>query len=303
MENLIFIAGATGFVGIHLLKRLSSGSKSVRCLVRSGKKADLCRSMGFQTFTGSITERESIKGALEGVSTVVHLVGIIEEDGDQTFEKVHLEGTANLIDEARISGVKHFFYQSALGASLKSSYRYYQTKAEAEEMVKESEIPYTIFRPSLIIGPGDRFTKSICDVLKLGPLVPVPGDGTARFQPIYIEDWINCFLKIINNPENRVFEFGGPEHLSYNEILYSVMDLLDKKKPLVHMPVPLVKAGIPFTAIFRPLARTVGINLPSFTSEQIGMLQSDNITDLNSVEKQFGFKPANFEEAIRKTLK
>ncbi|HEC98162.1 MAG TPA: NAD-dependent epimerase/dehydratase family protein [Nitrospirae bacterium] len=305
LKTMIFIAGATGFVGRHLIRSLSSGKYKVRCLVRSDKEAGLCTSPGFETTKGDITDSESLKGKLEGVGIVVHLVGIIKEQGEGTFEKIHIEGTKNLVDEAKFSDVEHFFFQSALGADLRSPFKYLRTKAEAEEIVKGSGLPYTIFRPSLIIGPGDGFTENIKELLRLGPVVPVPGDGKARFQPIFIDDWVRCFLKIIDsrNFKNRVFEFGGPEHLSYNEILKIIMKEMEIKNPIVHIPPAITKAGLPFIQVFRSLGRTVGMKMPDVSPEQIDLLQIDNITDMDSVEHLFGFRPVGFEETIRKTLR
>ncbi|VAX27396.1 hypothetical protein MNBD_NITROSPIRAE02-34 [hydrothermal vent metagenome] len=301
---MIFIAGATGFVGRHLIRSLSSGEFRVRCLVRSEERGKLCSSLGFETSKGDITDRESLKGTLEGIRIVTHLVGIIKEQGESTFDKVHIEGTRNLVDEAKSSNVEHFFFQSALGADLRSPFKYLKTKAEAEEIVKDSGIPYTIFRPSLIIGPGDGFTKSIKELLKLGPVVPVPGDGKARFQPIFIDDWVSCFLKIIDsqNFKNQVLEFGGPEHLSYNEILKIIMKEMGINKPIVHIPPTITKAGLPFMQAFRSLGRTFGMKMPDVSAEQIDLLQLDNITVTESVEQLFGFRPMGFEEAIKKAL-
>ncbi|HDH01898.1 MAG TPA: NAD-dependent epimerase/dehydratase family protein [Nitrospirae bacterium] len=302
---MIFIAGATGFVGRHLIRSLSSGEYRVRCLVRSDKGVELCTSLAFETSKGDITDRESLKGKLEGIRIVTHLVGIIKEQGESTFDKVHIEGTRNLVDEAKSSNVEHFFFQSALGADLRSPFKYLKTKAEAEEIVKDSGIPYTIFRPSLIIGPGDGFTKSIKELLRLGPVVPVPGDGKARFQPIFIDDWVRCFLKILDGQDfiNRLLEFGGPEHLNYNEILKIMMKEMGINKPIVHIPPTITKAGLPFIQVFRRIGRTVGMKMPEVSAEQIDLLQIDNITDVDSVEHLFGFRPIEFEEAIRKTLR
>lgn len=300
----LFIAGATGFVGRHLLQALPAEGQNVRCLVRSQSKAELCSAYGFDTFNGNITDRERLRGSLEGVKTVIHLVGIIEEHNEQTFERVHLEGTANLIEESLSSSVKHFFYQSALGASLESPFPYYRTKAEAEEIVKRSGIPYTIFRPSLIVGPGDKFSKSIVELLQLGPVVPVPGNGKSRMQPVFISDWVQCMMQVIESGEasGKVYEFGGPEQLSYNDILNVYMRVLGQPKRLMHIPPSLTKAGIPLTGIFSPVAKSVGLKLPSITSDQVDMLQIDNITGIDSLQKLFGFEPLQFEEAVKRTL-
>ncbi|MEK6673948.1 MAG: NAD(P)H-binding protein, partial [Nitrospirota bacterium] len=196
---MIFIAGGTGFIGQNLIRALKEKGHSIRCLVRTQERASICEKAGFDAVVGDITDRESLRNSLQGVGMVVHLVGIIEESGNATFEKVHVEGTRNLVDEAKAANVNHFFYQSALGASLTSPAGYQKTKAEAEELVKKSGLPFTIFRPSLVIGNNDGFTTRIKELINLGPVVVIPGDGNARFQPIFVEDWVKCFMKIFSD--------------------------------------------------------------------------------------------------------
>ncbi|MBI5187506.1 MAG: complex I NDUFA9 subunit family protein [Nitrospirae bacterium] len=301
---MIFIAGGTGFIGRHLIKTIQEKKISARCLVRDKERASLCKKQGFDTATGDVTDRESLKGCLSDIKMVVHLVGIIEEKGDMTFEKVHVEGTRNLVEEAKEAGVRHFFYQSALGASLSSWAKYHRTKAEAEEIVRTSGIPYTIFRPSLVIGQGDGFTEKIKELLSLGPVVPVPGSGDAKFQPIYVEDWVKCFLKIMDNPDvlNKVYEFGGPEYLTYNDMLKELMDSLGVKKPVVHLPIGFMKFGVPLIGGTKKIATLLGIKIPTVTLEQLRLLEVDNVCEIDSVEKNFGFKPLAYKDALKKFI-
>lgn len=302
---VLFIAGGTGFIGTHLLRALSEKGPGARCLVRSAERAGRCEREGFGAVIGDITDRESLRGRIDGCDTVVHLVGIIEDKDASTFEKVHVEGTGNLVDEAKRAGVRHFFYQSALGASPDSSSRYQKTKALAEETVRQSGIPFTIFRPSLVIGEGDGFTERLKELIGLGPVVTVPGTGNGRFQPIFVKDWVRCFLCIVGNEAalGKLYEFGGPEHLTYNEILRTLMDALNVKKPVVHVPMPLMKAGLPFMGIAQGLGRLVGRKVPSVSSEQLALLEIDNVTALDSVEKAFGFTPLTFREALRSFIR
>ncbi len=298
----VFITGGTGFIGRHLLEALKEKGCAVRCLVRNSADAAACHGKGFETWAGNILDRESLKGSLDGITMVVHLAGIIEEKADMTFEMVHVEGTKNLVDEAKQAGAKHFFYQSALGASRNSPFRYQRTKAEAEEIVKDSGIPYTIFRPSLVIGEEDDFTEKLKRLIRLSPVVAVPGDGNARFQPIDVDDWVTCFLTIIGNENalGKTYEFGGPEHLTYNEIVMLLMEVMGTKKTIVHMPTIFARAGVPFISVAKGLGRFLGKDIPSVTSEQIRFLGMDNICELDSVEKLFGFKPITCRESLWK---
>lgn len=300
----IFIAGGTGFIGQRLLAALKNKGYKTRCLVRTRARTNSGIDSCSEAVAGDITVRESLKGALNSIDMVVHLVGIIEDKGDMTFERVHVEGTRNLAAEAKAAGVKHFFYQSALGADLKSPARYQSTKAEAEEIVRGSGIPYTILRPSLVIGRKDGFTEKLKELINLGPVVIVPGDGKAKFQPIYIDDWVGCFLSIINNTNaiGKIYEFGGPEHLTYNEILFQLTAAMGLKKKIVHMPMSIVRAGLPFMGLSQKIGKALGKNIPSVTAEQLYLLGADNICEINSVEKNFGFRPLSYNEALKKFI-
>ncbi|HEX8948715.1 MAG TPA: NAD(P)H-binding protein [Dissulfurispiraceae bacterium] len=302
---MFFIAGASGFIGRHLIGALQRGGCEVRCLVRTPEKASACERAGFGSAVGDITDRESLRGVLDGCSITVHLVGIIEEKGDTTFERVHVRGTENLVSEAKKARVKHFFYQSALGASAASSSNYLRTKAQAEELVKASGIPYTIFRPSLVVGEGDGFTARLKDLIDIGPVVPIPGNGATKFQPMYVGDWSRCFTSLFCPSGERspgvsgLYEIGGPEHLTYNEIIAQFLDAMGVRKPTVHVPLEMLRLSLPFSGISRGIGALLGKKIPSVTREQLDLLQSDNICDRDSVKKNFGFVPMTYGGALK----
>ncbi len=306
---MLLIAGGTGFIGGHLVESLGKSGHKVRCLMRSPGKSRVCKSAGFEAAPGDITDRESLKGKLDGCDSVVHLAGIIEEKGDATFERVHAEGTRNLVDEAQEAQVKYFFYQSALGASAAAQAQYLKTKAEAEEIVKTSGIPYTIFRPSLVAGEGDGFTERLKELINIGPVVPIPGDGATKFQPMYVGDWIRCFMAIFSDLSrvarhaSRTYELGGPEHLTYNEIIARLMKAMGVNKPVMHIPLEIIKLSLPLSAISRGIGSLFGKKIPAVTHEQLELLQMDNICDKNSVEKAFGFVPMTYSEALKLFIK
>lgn len=289
---MIFIAGASGFVGGHLVDFLISKGHKVKCLARSERTITSLAEKGAGVVSGDITQAETLQGVLRSDDIVIHLVGIIEEKGDATFQAVHVEGTRNLVNEARRVGVRHFFYQSALGADLNSWSGYLRTKAEAEEIVKRSNIPYTIFRPSLIIGPWDGFTKKIMDMLKFSPVIPLPGEGKAKFQPIYIKDWLTCIGRVIDDPAkfSGTFDIGGPEHLAYREIVEELSRAAGYRKPTFSIPMGFMKLSTSILERFLPS--------PPVTSDQLRLLEQDNICDLRAVEMAFGFVPERFADAL-----
>jgi uncharacterized protein YbjT (DUF2867 family) len=302
---MILITGATGFVGKHLLDTLKEEHPRIRCLVRDEKKASVLCSLGYEVVKGDVTDPSTLEGALNDIETIIHLVGIIEERGESTFEKVHVGGTANLIKESLNKNVKKIFYQSALGSNANSPFSYLKTKAEAEEIVRSCGIPFIIFRPSLIVGKGDGFTEKMKQLLSAGPVVPVPGSGNAKFQPIYIKDWCRCFLKAIGQETSTgiTYEFGGREHLTYNEILKMIMNVLGVHKPIVHVPMSATKMSLPFLGIIGSIASAFGKEIPSITGDLLSLLSIDNICDIDSVQRNFGFIPLSFAEALAEFLR
>ncbi|MBI5632901.1 MAG: complex I NDUFA9 subunit family protein [Nitrospirae bacterium] len=294
---MIFIAGASGFVGGHLVDFLLSKGHKLKCLARSKKTITSLAEKGVEVVSGDITQAETLQGILRPDDMVIHLVGIIEEKGTATFKAVHVEGTKNLVKEAERAGVRHFFYQSALGADKSSWSGYLKTKAEAEEMVMQSNIPWTIFRPSLIIGPWDGFTKKIMDMLKFSPVIPLPGEGKALFQPIYINDWLRCIEKVLAAPElyAAIYDLVGPEHLTYRSIVETLSKEMGQRKPSFSIPMGFMKITTSILERFLPS--------PPVTSDQLRLLEQDNISAVDTISRNFGFEPITFSAALREFIR
>ena len=293
---MIFITGASGFVGGHLVDYLLAKGHRLRCLARSDGAKKSLSAKGAEVISGDVTQVGTLHNVLNSDDFVVHLVGIIEEKGTTTFESVHREGTYNLVTEAKRAGVGHFFYQSALGAERNSWSSYLTTKAEAEEIVRQSGLRHTIFRPSLIIGPWDGFTRKLMDMLKYSPVVPIPGEGKAKFQPVYIKDWLRCMRRVLDEPENfaGMYEIGGPEYLTYREIVEHLSKAMGYKKPVFSIPMGFMKFSTSILERF--------LSSPPITSDQLRLLQQDNIGVPEAVERYFGFAPMKFDDMLREFI-
>jgi uncharacterized protein YbjT (DUF2867 family) len=286
---MIFIAGATGFVGGNLVDDLLAKGFKLKCLVRSDRAGEALSSRGVEVVRGDITAPGSLKGVLKPEDFVIHLVGIIEEKGKTTFQAVHADGTANLVAEGKRAGVRHFFYQSAIGADRDSWSGYLRTKAEAEQSVIRSGLSFTIFRPSLIIGPWDGFTKKMAEVIKLSPVLPIPGEGNSKFQPVFIKDWIRCMETVLEEPEKfrSTYDIGGPEQLTYMEIVEALAAAMGREKPVFRIPMGLMK-------ISASLLATV-LSSPPVTGEQLRLL--------DAVERNFGFRPMRYKDALKEFVR
>lgn len=293
---MILVTGGTGFVGSHLIQRLRKEGIAIRAVVRDPKKAEALRDLGVEVVSGDISDKASLEKAAAGVERVIHLVGIIQEGPGATFRGVHVEGTRNVLEAAKKTNVRHFFYQSALGTRPGARSEYHKTKWEAEELVRASGIPFTILRPSLIYGPGDKFTLRLSQMLKLSPVLPVIGTGKSKIQPIYIDDVITCIIKIATNDAflNEMYEIGGPEQLTYEVLTSAIAEALGIKRPMVHIPL----------FFMRPAARALETVLPNppVTTQQLIMLQEDNVCSLQDIREVFGVEPVAFREGLKRFI-
>jgi NADH dehydrogenase len=290
----IFISGATGFVGGHLRRELLGRGHNLRLLVhkrRSGIEA------GVEQVEGDVTRLESFAEAAAGCDAVINLVGIIREfpGREVTFERLHVQATANMLAAAKKAAVRRYLQMSALGTRPDAVSSYHMTKFRAEELVRASGLEWTILRPSLIYGPQDAFINMLAGQLRLAPVMPVIGDGRYRLQPIHANDVARCFALALEIPQTigECYELCGNDRLSYLELLDAVAAALGKSAPLKpHAPLGLMKLLIP-----------VMQRIPQFpiTMDQLQMLLEENICD-GRWKQIFGFEPIDFKSGISEYL-
>ncbi|MEK6698238.1 MAG: complex I NDUFA9 subunit family protein [Nitrospirota bacterium] len=294
---MILVVGGTGFVGSHLIQRLRKDGVPVRAIVRSPRKAQALKDLGVEVVAGDIADKASLEAAAAGAERIIHLVGIIQEAPGVTFRGVHVEGTHSLLEAAKKAGVRHFFYQSALGTRPGAKSEYHKTKWEAEELVRASGIPFTILRPSLIYGAGDQFTLRLSEMLKISPVMPVIGPGRSKIQPIHIDDVVTCIAKAVASDAflNEIYEIGGPAQLTYEEVTATIAGAMGLKRPMVHVPLFFV----------RPMARLLETVLPKppLTTDQLIMFQEDNVCGMQDIREAFGVEPAPFSKGLKKFIK
>jgi NADH dehydrogenase len=287
----IFVTGGTGFVGRHIIAAL--GGRPLRLLVR--EPANQAEAGAADLVRGDVTDPASLAGTMDGCDTVIHLVAIIEESGDATFDRVIRQGTENVLSEAKRAGVSRFIHMSALGAMDDPRFGYQQAKYRAEQAVIGSGLNYTIFRPSVIFGKGDGFITTLAGVIRSFPVIPVVGDGKTRFQPVQINDVADAFVRAVDDPEsttNQIYELGGARPYTYEAMLDAIADELGKRKPKVNVPVGLMKVVVGASA---PLPKALR---PPVTSEQLKMLALDNSTGDSATERLIGRKPVALEDGI-----
>jgi NADH dehydrogenase len=294
----IFMTGATGFVGKNIAARLAEDGHELRCLVRSTESESTwyLKGIGADVVEGDILSVKSLASGAGGCDAVIHLVGIIFERRGAGFEQVHVEGTRNMLAAAKQAGVRRFVHMSALGTRADATGAYHRTKWDAEEDVRASGLDYTIFRPSTIYGPGGEFINMLAGQVRRLPLVPVIGDGHYRMQPISVFDVAACFSVCLQKPAatGKVYEIGGPEALSYNEMIDIICRVMGKRRAKLHIPV----AGM------RPVAWLSERLMPKplLTVDQLNMLLGDNVCDIKAMRRELGVEPVAFEEGLPEAL-
>jgi len=241
--------------------------------------------------------------ALAGRDAVVNLVGIISEKREQTFDRVHREAVENLVGVLQATGVRRLLHMSAMGTSDDSPSEYGRTKAAGERAVRESGLDWTIFRPSIVFGPGDGFVSLLAPIVAKNPLfIPVIGKGETRFQPVSVYDVARVYCDALEKPETagKTFEVGGPEVLTLNEIYREIATVLGRRrKPLVHLP---LWWGRLLARFFESLARRGWISDPPLTRDQLKSLSRDNVADVSETIAVFGGEWKGFREGIREYL-
>ncbi|MEW6572112.1 MAG: complex I NDUFA9 subunit family protein [Bacillota bacterium] len=294
---MILVTGGSGLVGRAVVKELTAKGLRVRCLVRDTVKARSVLGEGPEIAQGDVTNYESTLRAMKGVEGVVHLVAVIRERGAQTFERVNVEGTANAVRAAAVTGVRRFIHMSALGAKEGRAYPYSHSKWQAEEIVRKSGLNWTVIRPSLVYGPGFGFFNRMAQSIRFSPPpFAVYPAGRTRFQPIAAHDVARCVAAALKDPRfiHQTCDIGGPEHLTYREMLDIFLGIHRIRRIKLPVPVGLLRLVVPVMEKLLPDAPVSLVELK--------LMDFDNITDLDAVKKQFGFEPVRLREGLAETF-
>ncbi|WP_420596444.1 complex I NDUFA9 subunit family protein [Deinococcus sp.] len=288
----VLVTGATGFVGQAVVAELIRRGHKVFAGSREGQ--DLPGASGIKL---DVTDAQSVRAAvsLTQPADVVHLVGIIAEKGDQTFGRVHVEGTRHMLDA--LPAHTRYVHMSALGADPASRSGYSASKGQAEQLVRASSVAYTVFEPSLIFGPNDDFFGRVLkELVSLPPVVPQIGDGHFPFRPVSIQDVAAAFAGALERPETvgKTYELTGPVEYTFRELLKLELSALGKHKPILPVPLPLMNLAVPLMQL---------LPTPPITKDQYMMLLEGNTGDPEPARQAFGLPMVNLEEELPKLLK
>ena len=284
----IAITGGTGFVGAHTSRALSAAGHELRLVARGQQRPP--RLPGTVFARADVVTGDGLAEALRGCDVVLHLVAVIVERGRQTFQRVNVGGAENVARAAREAGVGHIIHVGALGADPDPALPYVASKWAGEQAIRASGVPYDVIRPGIMFGPGDGFYTKLVKLIRWNPVVPIAGDGTTVFQPFAVADLTRIVTQCVEaGPRRLVAEVGGPEWLTYEQIIDVIKGVMGTRRPNVHVPVPAI---VPAAFVFEKLMRN-----PLVTRAQLKQLAKNNTTRLDSVVRQFDFEPLNFRDS------
>ncbi len=298
---MILVTGAAGFVGSRIVARLAEQGAQPRALVRNASQAQArLPQSGVEIVVGDTTKPETLDVALAGVDTIIHCA-FITADRKQgpgvNYYETNVTGTRNLVAAARNANVQRICVMGGLGTRPARPGSYMEGRYEADQAVKQSGLAWSILGPSIQFGRGSAFFNGLTGLIKSVPVVvPVVGKGQLKLQPIWVEDVTTCMLKMAQEPaqyDGRVVEVGGPEIYTYNQILDLLMRTLHVSRIKAPGPKPLVKLGAAMMSAVLPK--------PPITPAAVELFDFENATDLDSVERNFGFAPKSLRDYLAQT--
>ncbi|MDW8046860.1 MAG: NAD-dependent epimerase/dehydratase family protein [Chloroflexota bacterium] len=292
----ILVAGGTGFIGSAIVRRLAGAGHAVTVLSRRPRP----RLAAVEHLAGDVTDRSTFRGKLAGFDVLVDAAQFPNSPIENpkkgwTFERVDLGGTKNLVDEAREAGVHHYIDLSGVGAAPNARYHWFRCKWEEEQYIAASGLGYTVFRPSWVYGPGDNSLNRFLSFARFLPFVPVVGNGKMRVNPVFVEDVAaHVQAAVERGPQNAVFEIGGPEVLTMDDVIRTALRVAGKRRFLLHQPVPLMKA-VAAVAQFLP-----GRPL---TPDAIDFITQDAVADIGPLRATFGLELTPLVRALETYLR
>lgn len=296
-RRVVTVFGGSGFIGRTLVRRLAAAGWIIRVGVRDPEAAQPLKTAGdvgqVVPLAADITDSDSVVRAVTGANAAVNLVGILYERGRQTFQRIHVDGAANVARAAREAGCSRLVQMSALGADAASRARYAQTKA-AGEAAAQAEFPgATIVRPSVVFGPDDNFFNQFAAMARVLPALPV---FPTRFQPVYVGDVAEAIVRILERDDTRgkTYHLGGPHVYTFRELMQIVLKATCRERLL--LPVPLSLARLQATFLqFLPV--------PPLTPDQVRLLETDNVVPPQALSlADLGIQPTAVESVVPEYL-
>ena len=278
-SRLVTIYGGSGFVGRHVTHALARTGCRIRIAVRRPDLAGHLQPLGgvgqIHAVQANLRYPESVTQAAEGADALINLVGILFETGRQKFQAVQSEGARNVARAAKATGARALVHVSAIGADARSPSLYAQSKAAGESHVRKTFPNSVILRPSIVFGPEDEFFNRFAALARISPVLPLIGEGKTRFQPVYAGDVAKAVIAVLEGraAAGKVYELGGPEILTFKEVLQRILHYCGRRRLLVPLPFWLARIEAKFLQM---------LPSPLLTVDQVKLLESDNVVSVTA---------------------
>ncbi|HYC74070.1 complex I NDUFA9 subunit family protein [Brevundimonas sp.] len=276
--GLITVFGGSGFVGGQVVRLLARRGWRIRVAVRRPDRAYRLQTSGhvgqIQAVRCDATDAAQVEAALQGADAAINLIGVLYETRSRSFEALHVEAARNIAVACAAARIERLVHMSAIGANPESESRYACTKAAGEMAVREAKPDAVIIRPSIVFGSGDSFLNKFASMASMAPALPLIGGGKTRFQPVYVGDVAEAIARAVERPDaaGRTFELGGPEVMTFEEVLKLVLHETRRRNGLIPLPFFAARA----IGSLAQITALVGI-APVLTRDQVVMLETDNV--------------------------
>ena len=291
---MILVTGGTGFIGQALVRQLAEAGHPVRVLIRASPRSpNLPRGVPVEVTVSALDDVRGLRAAMVGVDTVYHLAGGEWRGAYASLMEIDIRGTQYVVEAAVDAGVRRIFYVSHLGADRASAYPVFKAKAIAEEYIRRSGIDYTILRTAILFGVNDGFTTGLAQILLVQPIFfLVPGDGQNLLQPLWVEDLATCLTWALDDERTRdqTLEVGGPEYMSFNQLVTSVMDASGIRRRLVHVRPPYLMA---MTVLLESLLPILPVSV-----YWLDYLAANRTCALDTIPRIFDLMPARLSQRL-----
>ncbi len=287
---MILVTGATGFIGRALVRHLFESGRETRVLIRPSRRSPrLPKSVPVEVAVVSLSDERAVRAALKDVDVIIHLAGAESHGRNADLQTVDMQGTENLARVAADAGVKRFIYVSHIGASRSSGFPVFKAKGIAEEHIRRSGVPHTIFRSSVVYGPEDHFTTNLARLLQVSPVFfPLPGSSRTVIQPLWVEDLVTVLLWSLDDEAtlNQTYEIGGSEFFTVRQVVETLMQVTRHHRALFELHPVFLRALIVTLETFIP-------NYPA-SSFWLDYISINRTCAVDNLPRHFGLMPARF---------
>ena len=273
-DKLITIIGGSGFLGRHIVRALARRGYRIRVACRRPDLAGHVQPLGtpgqIMAVQANVRYPASLAAACDGAYAVINLTGVLHSAGAQSFDAIHVFGAEASAKAARAARARLFIQMSALGADENSTSDYARSKAEGEKRARANFPGAIVLRPSVVFGPEDDFFNRFAALARFSPVLPLIGGGETRFAPVFVGDVAEAVSRLVDkgDADGRTYELGGPEDLSFHQLMDFTLDTIGRSRLLVPVPWGIAKMQ----------ALVLGLlPKPLLTTDQVELLKTDNV--------------------------